>query len=117
MVWKCIEKKAQEAMNSIPHFDNVVDLDEDEEVEMPTEVQSKGKRPMSSSGSTANASSKNTKDPLHSVFKPSTTLGKKNGNLVGSVQYNEVQKKLRLDAVQKFCRWMYDAGIPFNALK
>ncbi|KAL6524956.1 hypothetical protein OROMI_030549 [Orobanche minor] len=38
-------------------------------------------------------------------------------NQVGSSQFNEAQKKLRFDAVRKFCRWMYDACIPFNALR
>ncbi|KAJ9542777.1 hypothetical protein OSB04_029283 [Centaurea solstitialis] len=44
-------------------------------------------------------------------------VGKKGGNVVGSSQHKEAQKNLRLNVIQKFCRWMYDAGIPFNAVK
>ncbi|KAI3712984.1 hypothetical protein L1987_71554 [Smallanthus sonchifolius] len=101
-------------MNSIPHFDDVVDLaedDEEDEVEINcSEAKSKGKKPMSSTGSTTDAFNKKTKGTLYSVFKPSVISGKKGGNLVGSKEYNDVQKKLRLEAVQKFCRWMYDAA-------
>ncbi|KAD6454364.1 hypothetical protein E3N88_09070 [Mikania micrantha] len=106
------KKQTKEAMNEIPHFDDVVDLDDDDEEEI--SIQSKGKISISSMGSTS--SNKKTKGPLDSVFKPSVTSGKKGGNLVGSVEYNQAQKKLRLDAIQKFCRWMYDAGLPFNSV-
>jgi hypothetical protein len=111
------EKKKRESKmaSTIPHFDEVVDLEEDDEDEIPNqrEVPSKGKRPVSS----ASASNKKAKGPLDAMFKPSVTSGKKGGHLVGSLEHNEVQKKLRLDAVQKFSRWMYDAGIAFNAVK
>ncbi|KAI3744866.1 hypothetical protein L1987_57962 [Smallanthus sonchifolius] len=97
-------------MNSIPHFDDVVDLaedDEEDEVEINcSEAKSKGKKLMSSTGSTTDAFNKKAKGTLYSVFKPSVVSGKKGGNLVGSKEYNDVQKKLRLEAVQKFCRWM-----------
>ncbi|KAD2394354.1 hypothetical protein E3N88_41331 [Mikania micrantha] len=73
-----------------------------------------GKGSISSIGSTS--TNKKTKGPLDSIFKPSVPSGKKWGNLVGSVEYRQVQKKLRLDAIQKFCRWMYDAGLPFNSV-
>ncbi|KAL0367093.1 UNVERIFIED_CONTAM: hypothetical protein Sradi_3599400 [Sesamum radiatum] len=29
---------------------------------------------------------------------------------------DEAKKKLRENAVPKFCKWMYDAGLPFNAV-
>ncbi|KAI3755050.1 hypothetical protein L1987_54843 [Smallanthus sonchifolius] len=115
------KKRSREMMNSIPHFDDVVDLDEDDEedeVEINrSEAKSKGKKPMSSTGSTTDAFNKKAKGTLYSVFKPSVVSGKKGGNLVGSKEYNDVQKKLRLDAVQKFCRWMYVAGVSFNSEK
>ncbi|KAK9062429.1 hypothetical protein SSX86_019615 [Deinandra increscens subsp. villosa] len=109
--------QAKEVENRIPHFDDVVDLEDDDEDEIPSfnEGQSKGKRPIPSSS--ACASNKKTKGPLDKIFKPSVTSGKKGGHLVGSVQHKEVQKKLRLEAVQLFCRWLYDAGLPFNSLK
>ncbi|KAI3795361.1 hypothetical protein L1987_38013 [Smallanthus sonchifolius] len=104
------KKRSREMMNIIPHFDDVVDLDEDDEegeVEINcSEAKSKGKKPMSSTGSTTDAFNKKAKDTLYSVFKPSVVSGKKGGNLVGSKEYNDVQKKLRLEAVQKFCRWI-----------
>ncbi|KAK9070497.1 hypothetical protein SSX86_010899 [Deinandra increscens subsp. villosa] len=78
--------QAKEAENRIPHFDDVVDLEEDDEDEIPS-------------------------------FNEGHHIGKKGGHLVGSVQHKEVQKKLRLEAVQLFCRWLYDAGLPFNSLK
>ncbi|KAI3816531.1 hypothetical protein L1987_16232 [Smallanthus sonchifolius] len=97
-------------MNNIPHFDDVVDLaedDEEDEVEINhSEAKSQGKKPMSSIVSTTYAFNKKAKGTLYSVFKPSVVSGKKGGNLVGSKEYNDVQKKLRLDAVQKFCLWM-----------
>ncbi|XP_076949505.1 uncharacterized protein LOC143622177 [Bidens hawaiensis] len=111
------KKQAKEAMSKIPHFDDVVDLEEDEdedEIELPSK--SKGKRPASSIDAT-NTSNKKAKGPLYSVFKPSTITGMKGGHLVGSVKYKNAQKKIRLDAVQRFCRWMYDASIFYNALK
>ncbi|KAJ0913426.1 hypothetical protein HanRHA438_Chr06g0285451 [Helianthus annuus] len=59
---------------------------------------------------------KKTKGPMYAMFKPSLTSGKKGGNLVGSVEHNDTQKKLRLDAVQNFSRWMHDAGLSFNVV-
>lgn len=107
------KKLAKELLNNRPHFDDdVIDLEADEDEEEIT--QSKGKRPMSATSSMAN---KKMKGPLDAMFKPSTTSGKKGGHLVGSKEHAQVQKKLRLEYVQKFCRWMYDAGVSFNAVK
>lgn len=110
------KKEMKESMNQIPDFDDVVNLDEeededDDELSRQTQAKRKGK-----ADSTSNASKK-VKGPLDMHFKPSGQAGKKGGNVVGSSQYKEVQKKLRLNAIQKFCRWMYDAGIPFNSVK
>lgn len=115
------EKKKQERkdMFNMPHFDDVVDLDDEDEDELQTTssgVNSKGKRPISSAGSTA-PNTKKVKGPLDMLFKPSGLSGKRSGHLVGTPQHNQVQKKLRQDAVQKFARWMYAAGIAFNAVK
>ncbi|XP_022025633.1 uncharacterized protein LOC110926187 [Helianthus annuus] len=108
------KKRVKETANSIPHFDEVVELEENDEDEEAAQSQSKGKRVASSAG--ASDANKKAKGPLYAMFKPSLTSGKKGGNLVGSVEHNETQKKLRLDAVQKFSRWMYDAGLSFNAV-
>ncbi|CAI9303558.1 unnamed protein product [Lactuca saligna] len=106
------KKQAKEAMNNIPHFDDVVDLDEEvDDDELNTQ---KRHCPISSFGSTA--TNKNTKGPMHAYYNQSETGGKKNGRLVGTPQHKDVQKSLRADAVQKFLRWMYDAGVAFNAV-
>lgn len=112
------KKAMKDAMNRIPDFDDVVDLDDEEDEDddqLSRRTQAKGKR-QADSNSTMNTSKK-VKGPLDMHFKPSGQAGKKGGNVVGSSQYKDVQKKLRLNAIQKFCRWMYDAGIPFNAVK
>ncbi|XP_073017843.1 uncharacterized protein [Primulina eburnea] len=53
------------------------------------------------------------------VQKPQHVLSKKYAKNQNdkAPQFNEVQKKLRPDAVQKFPRWMHDARIAFNAAK
>ncbi|KAI3783514.1 hypothetical protein L1987_42598 [Smallanthus sonchifolius] len=73
------KKRAKEVMNNITHFDDVVDLDEDDEDELGinrSEAQSKGKRHVSSVGSTTYAFNKKAKGMLYSVFKPSVIPGK-----------------------------------------
>ncbi|KAL7585739.1 hypothetical protein Lser_V15G44315 [Lactuca serriola] len=112
------KKQDKEAMKKIPHFDDdVVDIDEDEEATTNSEFfQSKGKRPMSSSGSTA-TTKRSVKGPLDVIWLPCDKTGKKKGYLVGTSEHKEIHKKLRLDAVQKICHWMYDAGIAFNVVK
>lgn len=114
------KKKEKESMPKAPHFDDIVDLDEEEEEDdddLTIGTQFKGKRQATSSiGSTTNTSKK-VKGPLDMHFFPEGKVGKKGGNEIGSQKHKDVQKQLRLNAIQKFCRWMYDAGIPFNAVK
>ncbi|CAH1449748.1 unnamed protein product [Lactuca virosa] len=84
-----LQKQDKVERNRIPHFnDDVVDInDEDEE------------------------------EAGEAILRPSTETGKKKGYLVGTPEHNQLHKKLRGDAVQKFARWMYDAGLAFNAVK
>ncbi|KAJ9566139.1 LOW QUALITY PROTEIN: hypothetical protein OSB04_002105 [Centaurea solstitialis] len=108
------KKEKKEAANKIPHFNEVVKLedededDDEDEDELRRQIQAKGKKQ-----ATANTFTK-VKGPINLFYKPSGQVGKKGGTFS---QHKEVQKKLRLNAIQKFCRWMYDASIPFNAMK
>ncbi|KAL6513274.1 hypothetical protein OROGR_020760 [Orobanche gracilis] len=107
-----MKKRVKESMESIPHFDESV-LEEQEQ----DEENEHGKRPVVNPSQQLSKKSKQL-GPINLYFQPSgQTIGKKGGNQVGSSQFNEAQKKLRFDAVRKFCRWMYDAGISFNALR
>lgn len=109
-------KEGKDEKNRIPHFDDdVVDIDDEDEEEAGEVPLSFGKRHNLSSKSTLH--NKKAKGPLDTHFKPSNETGKKKGYLVGTPEHNEVHKKLRADAVQKFARWMYDAGLAFNAVK
>ncbi|KAL6514877.1 hypothetical protein OROGR_020456 [Orobanche gracilis] len=107
-----LKKRVKESMESIPHFDESV-LEEQEQ----DEENEHGKRPVVNPSQQLSKKSKQL-GPINLYFQPSgQAIGKKGGNQVGSSQFNEAQKKLRFDAVRKFCRWMYDARIPFNALR
>ncbi|KAL6582972.1 hypothetical protein OROMI_005050 [Orobanche minor] len=107
-----MKKRVKESMESIPHFDESI-LEEQEQYE----ENEHGKRPIVNPSQQLSKKSEQL-GPINLYFQPSgQSIGKKGGNQVGSSQFNEAQKKLRFDAVRKFCRWMYDAGIPFNALR
>ncbi|KAL6554980.1 hypothetical protein OROGR_006238 [Orobanche gracilis] len=107
-----MKKRVKESMESIPHFGESV-LEEQEQ----DEENEHGKRPVVNPSQQLSKKSKQL-GPINLYFQPSgQTIGKKGGNQVGSSQFNEAQKKLRFDVVRKFCRWMYDAGIPFNTLR
>ncbi|XP_073046708.1 uncharacterized protein [Primulina eburnea] len=112
------EKLAQKTiMDSMPHFDDVFDIEEQgDDIDTHGDPSSRGKRPasISSSGNSSMLMPKKPRSlgPINAFFK----LDAKNQG-GKAPQFNEVQKKLRSDAVQKFARWMYDAGIAFNAVK
>ncbi|KAL4564166.1 hypothetical protein LXL04_028219 [Taraxacum kok-saghyz] len=113
------EKQKQEKVvrNRIPHFDDddVVDIDDEDEVEVAEVLHSISKRLNLSSKSSLH--NKKAKGPLDTFLRPSTGTGKKKGYLVGTPEHKQVHKQLRADAIQKFARWMYDAGLAFNAVK
>lgn len=109
------EKLAQKnVMDSIPHFDDVFDIEEQRDDMDLHGDPSRGKRSTSISSSVNSSQPKKPRQlgPINAFFK----LDAKNQG-GKTPQFNEVQKKLRSDAVQKFARWMYDAGIAFSALK
>ncbi|XP_023754955.1 uncharacterized protein LOC111903410 [Lactuca sativa] len=112
------EKQKQDKVdrNRVPHFDDdVVDINDEDEEEVGEVPFSLGKRVNLSSKSTLH--NKKVKGALDTHFRPSNETGKKKGYLVGTPEHNQLHKKLRGDAVQKFARWMYDAGLAFNAVK
>ncbi|XP_042444056.1 uncharacterized protein LOC122029182 [Zingiber officinale] len=84
-------------IDEIPHsddVDNLEDLEEHEEDDHQTKV--KGKRPISNSSNHPTIQAK---------------MCKNKG------QFEENKKKVRDITVEKFARWIYDAGIPFNVVK
>nr|KAJ0219145.1 hypothetical protein LSAT_V11C300126260 [Lactuca sativa] len=112
------EKQKQDKVerNRIPHFDDdVADINDENEEEAGEVPFSLGKRAISSSKS--NLHNKKVKGALDTHFRSSTETGNKKGYLVGTPEHNQLHKKLRGEAVQEFARWMYDAGLAFNAVK
>ncbi|XP_073136974.1 uncharacterized protein [Henckelia pumila] len=106
-------------IDDIPHLDDIVDLEEDEDEE-DLQTKRKGKRPISGSsglGPTAQGKKSKQTGPIDLYFAKDVKeiVRQRRGKNKG--QYDENKKKLREDAVQKFVTWMYDAGIPFNAVK
>ncbi|XP_073152814.1 uncharacterized protein [Henckelia pumila] len=108
-------------IDDIPHLDDIVDLEDDEdEDEDDLQTKRKGKRPISGSsglGPTAQGKKSKQTGPIDLYFAKDVEeiFRQRRGKNKG--QYDENKKKLREDAVQKFATWMYDAGIPFNAVK
>ena len=108
-------KELKEQMNEIPDFDEIGEEDEDEEdtdaLETTTKssggsVKSKLKRP---------ASTSKQKGPMDLYFnvEPEIAAKKMKGK---QSTLTFCKKELRDQAVQRFFRWMYDAGLPFNCV-
>ncbi|XP_042404726.1 uncharacterized protein LOC121994909 [Zingiber officinale] len=104
-------------MDSIPHFDDVFDIEEEQGDDIESHKDPSSRKRSTSMSSSVNSSILQPKKPrqlgpINAFFK----LEAKNQG--GKGPLNEVQKKKkRSDAAQKFARWMYDAGIAFNAVK
>lgn len=113
-----MEKKSslKNQMNSAVHVDED-DMEEDEEDE--PQSKAKGKRPMVSVGSSTRGKKSKQTGPIDLYFlKDADEIVKQRRSQgKGQYQYDENKKKLREMAVDKFVVWMYDAGIPFNAVK
>ncbi|XP_073024697.1 uncharacterized protein [Primulina eburnea] len=108
---------------SFDDFDEQLEILEDDVVPIPR----KGKQSIFSSTASSAAippvfSSQKTKTvgPLDYFFVNNmdqvVSQGKQKG-AKDSKKYDESQKKVRDSVVQYFVKWMYDAGIPFNAVK
>ncbi|XP_075508774.1 uncharacterized protein LOC142545457 [Primulina tabacum] len=102
-------------MDDIPHLDDIVDLEEDED-EDDIQTKMKGKRPMYSGPKVQGKRCKQA-GPIDLYFAKDVEEIVKQRRAKNKGQYDVNKKKLRENAVQKFATWMYDAGISFNAVK
>ncbi|XP_057803486.1 uncharacterized protein LOC131018794 [Salvia miltiorrhiza] len=103
-------------MDSIPHFDEVDNMVKvvDDEVDV-SQAKPHGKRP-SVEASTNSIALKKPRNIGHLDLIYQKLPNAKSSKTSQS-QFEEAQKKLREAAVEKFARWMYDAGISFNAVQ
>ncbi|RWR84728.1 hypothetical protein CKAN_01355300 [Cinnamomum micranthum f. kanehirae] len=118
-------------MNMLPHFDELANAYEEDE-EDDVEVIERGKRPLahgsevsSARGSTTISTMSKTKrpkqkGPIDVFFTPSPDVVVQNRKAQGKqtrIDANDpYRKELREQACIRFARWMYDTGIPFNAV-
>ncbi|RWR85049.1 hypothetical protein CKAN_01389100 [Cinnamomum micranthum f. kanehirae] len=118
-------------MNMLPHFDELANAYEEDE-EDDVEVIERGKRPLahgsevsSARGSTTFSTVSKTKKPkqkgpIDVFFTPNSDVVVQNRKAQGKqtrIDANDpYRKELRERACIRFARWMYDAGIPFNAV-
>ncbi|RWR75320.1 hypothetical protein CKAN_00369600 [Cinnamomum micranthum f. kanehirae] len=125
------KKKEKEEMNMLPHFDELANAYEEDE-EDDVEVIERGKRPLahgsevsSARGSTTISTVSKTKKPkqkgpIDVFFTPNPDVVVQNRKAQGKqtrIDANDpYRKELREQACIRFARWMYDAGIPFNAV-
>ncbi|XP_059670904.1 uncharacterized protein LOC132316448 [Cornus florida] len=110
------KKEEKEHTNLLSDFDDMDDQDEDDV----TIIDVKGKRVASGTGS-SNIQSKKQKQkgPIDLYFTPPPEVvvqNRKNDKSKQTTIDNACKKELRNRACQRFARWMYDAGISFNAL-
>ncbi|KAK4425496.1 hypothetical protein Salat_1743600 [Sesamum alatum] len=105
-------------MNDIPHFDAIA---EDEACWEAEQEQNQKRKFSSSSGEGSSAASVQPKKssqigPINLFFRkePIEVTQQRRGKEAYAI--DEGKKKLRENAIQKFARWMYDAGLPFNAV-
>lgn len=106
-------------MDDIPHSDDSVDLEDLEEYEDDLQTKVKGKRPISYSSIHPTVQGKKCKqtEPINLYLMKDVDEIVKQRHAKNKGQCDENKKKLRDIAVEKFATWMYDAGIPFNAVK
>ncbi|KAL2238042.1 UNVERIFIED_CONTAM: hypothetical protein Sindi_0995900 [Sesamum indicum] len=123
-----VEKKKQlkDQMDAIPHFDDIAEEQEQWNWETQIKDISHGKRPSEGGSSTQSFSvaqkiqqrKPRSMDPIDLYFmKDADEVVKQRKNIDGGKLFDENRKKMGEYAVQKFCRWMYDTGIPFNTVR
>ncbi|XP_052178007.1 uncharacterized protein LOC127791885 isoform X2 [Diospyros lotus] len=111
-----MSKKLEEKNNSdvIPDFDDIDTLGDDDDDEV---VFERGvKRPMSSSSSqglTMQQKKQRMKGPLDLLLPPKLKVSTRKQTTMET----HVNKELRENACVWFSRWMYEAGLSFNAVK
>ncbi|KAK4485199.1 hypothetical protein RD792_007824 [Penstemon davidsonii] len=107
----------EETQSKTPHFDEIMEQEIEERGDKEArEDRAHGKRPISSSRPPMVPKKPRQLGPINLFYNKQSDedVHRKKGDLSNS--FLEVQKKMRENAVQKFCRWMYDAGISFNAV-
>ncbi|XP_028077965.1 uncharacterized protein LOC114279882 [Camellia sinensis] len=116
------KKTQKEEMNMLPDFDgiNMEEEDEDEDV---VEINVNQHRKLTSSSQSSSKSKSKMpkrKGPMDVYFTPNPeSVVKNRKDQAKGKQTNAngpYKKEMRAQAVQRFARWMYDAGIPFNAV-
>ncbi|XP_042404804.1 uncharacterized protein LOC121995011 [Zingiber officinale] len=107
-------------MDEISHSDDVDNLEDVEDLEEDDhQTKVKGKRPISNSSNHPTTQGKKCKQtgPINLYFMKDVDEIVKQRLAKSKGQFDENKKKLRDIAVEKFARWMYDAGISFNTVK
>lgn len=120
---KKMEKEQEDMLlTHMPDFDDIDDEDEDEDDVQ--EIDQRGKRVSSSKGSSKSVQSKlkkpRQKGPMDAYFTPDPEMivkGRKNEKGKQTTINDHYKKEAREKACQYFARWMYEAGLPFNAVK
>ncbi|XP_059661220.1 uncharacterized protein LOC132307463 isoform X3 [Cornus florida] len=114
------KKEEKDKMNLLPSDDiNFIDEEDEDDV---MEVKNRGKRVASaSSGSASVNSSKRQKQKgsidLYFTPRPEIVVQKRKEGGKQTTINDACKKELRRRACAAFARWMYDAGIAFNAVK
>ena len=113
------KQSQKEQMHMMPDFDEMDnELEEDEDDIVGTDQRGKSIRSNQSSISFPPKVKKpKTKGPMDTFFTPNPDVVVQNRGKQTKIDANDPYKKeLRDRAVTRFTRWMYDAGISFNAV-
>ncbi|XP_028082295.1 uncharacterized protein LOC114283626 [Camellia sinensis] len=118
------KKTQKEEMNMLPDFDDMDMEDEDEDDDVvEINVNQRRKLTRSSQGSSKSKSKMSKrKGPMDVYFTPNPESVMKNQRDQAKGKQTKIdandpyKKDMRAQAVQRFARWMYDAGIPVNAV-
>ncbi|GMP25163.1 hypothetical protein CsSME_00002160 [Camellia sinensis var. sinensis] len=120
------KKTQKEEMNMLPDFDDT-DMGDENEDEDVVEINVNQRSKLTSSGQGSSKSKTNLKmpkrkGPMNVYFTPNPKSVVKNRRDQAKGKQTKIgandpyKKEMRARAVQRFARWMYDAGIPFNAV-
>ncbi|XP_020090213.1 uncharacterized protein LOC109711517 isoform X2 [Ananas comosus] len=121
MIKKISEKEQSDFIPDFEDIDNLNDNDEENDVE---ELNSEGKRMQSKSSGCSVGSSKSAKKklrqkgPLDLYFNSNAekvVQNKKDGKMKQTTINEVCRKELREKACRDLAKWFYDAGVPFNA--
>ncbi|XP_028101977.1 uncharacterized protein LOC114301249 [Camellia sinensis] len=120
------KKTQKEEINMLPDFNDMDMEDEDEDDDViEINVNQHRKLTSSSQGSSKSKSKSKTpkrKGPMDVYFTPNPESVVKNRKDQAKGKQTKIdandpyKKEMRARALQRFARWMYDAGIPFNAV-